>query len=780
MKKFLSLTILMFLCLFTYGQNGVFLFKNQSDTLCINTNEILSMSVDIDRATQIIDCVDTLFSIPVGNIDSISFVKPEDCVKFFDSETRNELYFGKDGAYLNVSYDEQDSPISLQMIVSDTAQNVIFIKTLFDNNQRPIHFSFNENAVDIFWHDDNHCDITYVFADSVAYKVDNVEYFPENEVKSLRKSPGFGQTWQKKLGGVLYLAGGAISIATGAVMIAGSGAAEIFTVGSSTPISVPAIALGGLAIKGGVDTFDKGFKTLFHPELVDHPKDAWKSTVSMKASTQMVKPVVNRLLPQSAFPYLADQIKYGNITKNSGWAGFFLKWYGDVFSAYGESYNWYDHYRYIMDDGDYKKVVTGLVKDIGPNCATIRGYVSPDILKSPFDGTRFNTEYGIIVRSINDRKDLHTYIVENGEGGNFECTFTDLKPDEEYSYVAFFNDKSNQIFRFGEFKTFRTKVAPEISISIPGFVVTKSQYKEGGFTNDGEKYDFRFDATVTVELYANDYSFVKKWGYVYEDPKGKKVEIPLSGTSATDSRYAYFRNSAHSTARLYGFAYIVGMEEPIYGEIHDFPLDHAMAVANTGDCVEVKTKCATVNCSFENVPQGAKCGVEYRYEENWLKHESNSSEGTQTITISGLQSGTKYYYRAYIDDNGQLYYGGEKEFTTEYEIPDITGTWSCNIYKDDGSILNSLNITLTDDGKATQQGSDRIPENTIGGWSVGIDGKVGVNFSWDGVRWTWFGEQFSGQVNSLTNPSQIEGTVWRGYATEMHEGGTTYRFVMTK
>lgn len=364
------------------------------------------------------------------------------------------------------------------------------------------------------------------------------------------------------------------------------------------------------------------------------------------------------------------------------------------------------------------------------------------------------------------------------EGDSLTCIITldGLAPNTDYTccaYVRVGND-----YYDGEERTFRTCVSlPQIT----DFKQTGSHYSQGGYNNDGRTYDYKFEVATTVEIESLD--GIADWGYVYKDPYGniKRISLMGHGTSYTDTRYAYYRNESKSTACLYGYAYIIGMEEPIYGEIHDFPLDHAMAVANTGNCVEVKTKSATVNCLFENVPQGAKCGVEYRYEEIWLKHESNSSEGTQTITLNGLHPGTKYYYRAYIDDNGQMYYGGEKTFTTQVELPNLAGTWNCTVYKDDGSVLDTPTLTLTPDGKATIKNSSFTSEDKVGGWSIKANGNASISFNWasSGYNLVYFQEAYGGTVNSMTNPSSIEGTVSRRWAG-MSEHGNSYKFKMTR
>lgn len=649
----------------------------------------------------------------------------------------------------------------------------------------------NENEILLDWHDDTKFDATFLLSDSIAYKIDNIELAIQNESKHLLKSSGFGLSWQKKLGGTLEMLGGVASVGGGTVLILGSGAAEVLTDGISTPISIPGILSGLIMIKGGVDSFKTGYTRIFIPELMESPSDSWKSTTMAQFTTEGIIPWVENLYKKygnkdNYSKYLIDVAKkQKNISNIAGWSSFIFTYTGDVIGDYGENYQWYDHYSYIMDDKDYKKVVTGLVKDIGSNCATIRGYVSTEINKSPYDGTVFNTEYGIILRSVNDKSDLHKFVIKDGNGGNFEYTFTDLKPDEEYKYFTYFYDISNNIIRLGDVKSFRTKKDITVNVNLSNFIVTKSRYRQGGFTNDGEKYDFRFDATLTAEISANDFSYVKEWGYIYEDPKGETIEIPLSGTHYVDSRYAYFRNSATSAARLYGYAYIVGFEKPRYYEVHDFPLVHNMAVANTGEYSNVTTSTATVLCSFENVPEGATCGIEYTDDNNWNKQSVNDTnkDGSHTVTLTGLQSGTKYEYRAFIDDAGQMYYGGQLNFTTEIELPDLSGTWNCTIYNDDDSVLAECKYEFSSDHKVTHDGSDRIPEGEIGSWSIDANGKVGVNFSWTGGSWShpvWYAETYSGQANSTSTPSCIEGNVYRAWAGTISEHGNTYKFKMTK
>lgn len=71
-------------------------------------------------------------------------------------------------------------------------------------------------------------------------------------------------------------------------------------------------------------------------------------------------------------------------------------------------------------------------------------------------------------------------------------------------------------------------------------------------------------------------------------------------------------------------------------------------------------------------------GIEYSTDQSFTdsctirqKAERRYNEGTYSITISGIQPGRKYYYRAYYVNNAQVYYGDVKTFTFEWDIEEI-------------------------------------------------------------------------------------------------------------
>jgi len=110
------------------------------------------------------------------------------------------------------------------------------------------------------------------------------------------------------------------------------------------------------------------------------------------------------------------------------------------------------------------------------------------------------------------------------------------------------------------------------NVTLSDFTIDSRSYDKGAFTNDGSTYDYKFECSVTATL---DYDGeIDDWGYVYEDPDGKTKMISLSayGSSYTDSRYAYYRNSVPSYVRLYGYILPKGKSEYVYDGSQDFEL----------------------------------------------------------------------------------------------------------------------------------------------------------------------------------------------------------------
>lgn len=146
-------------------------------------------------------------------------------------------------------------------------------------------------------------------------------------------------------------------------------------------------------------------------------------------------------------------------------------------------------------------------------------------------------------------------------------TFTDLTTNKKYKVYPTF-----RLLGFNVLASPSAELEMQFPVIYTGYEVTKAQYKQGGFTNDGITYNYRFD--VTVSFYLRDRENVIDWGYVYLDPNGKTKEISLMqfGYDKDDNRYAYFRNKSDDTVCLYGYVKYANGDiiygEPIYLGLH--------------------------------------------------------------------------------------------------------------------------------------------------------------------------------------------------------------------
>ena len=202
-------------------------------------------------------------------------------------------------------------------------------------------------------------------------------------------------------------------------------------------------------------------------------------------------------------------------------------------------------------------------------------------------------------------------------------------------------------------------------------------------------------------------------------------------------------------------------------------------VATTGDFSNVTMNSATVTCIYENVPEGGVCGVEYTWNGGSTKQTIGSSNGTQSITLSGLNPATSYTYCAYIEANGQTYYGSDKSFTTD--SPSLAGTWNCTITK--GTSTESWRITLTEDHKGSAVKTDGSSNAFEASWGVGADGKASVGFAYVISTSSYYSYQtynLNGQVDNLMSPSQIQGEGWYEIGNAIAETVVPLTFNMSK
>lgn len=232
---------------------------------------------------------------------------------------------------------------------------------------------------------------------------------------------------------------------------------------------------------------------------------------------------------------------------------------------------------------------------------------------------------------------------------DYSYEFCMLKSNEKY--IACPMVKWNGIeFKATPHKDFTLE---EIKVSITSFKVTDSNYSEGAYSNEGRTYDYKFDAATTVEIESLD--GVADWGYVYKDPYGnvKRISLMQYGTSYTDTRYAYYRNEAKSTACLYGYVQYEGDAEYYDAEPQYYPLEysvHSCPDGNHPHAIDLGLPSGTKWCCCNvgaSIPEGY--GGYYAWGEtseksvySWDTYAFYDNANYKCINIGSDISGTQY------------------------------------------------------------------------------------------------------------------------------------------
>lgn len=185
--------------------------------------------------------------------------------------------------------------------------------------------------------------------------------------------------------------------------------------------------------------------------------------------------------------------------------------------------------------------------------------------------------YKLFDADMNEVADYDASVNYTNQTSCLEHSFGSLNQGEEYTVYP-----TVKFFGYEMLATPSAKLTNAHPV-ITAFQVTDSEHKSGAFMNDGRYYDYKFDVALTAEI--DNLEGVADWGYVYRDPYGNITRISLMdyGQSYTDTRYAYYRNEAHSTACLYTYVRYEGDSEYYDGEPHDYPLDHEDKVFSCPD-----------------------------------------------------------------------------------------------------------------------------------------------------------------------------------------------------
>lgn len=243
--------------------------------------------------------------------------------------------------------------------------------------------------------------------------------------------------------------------------------------------------------------------------------------------------------------------------------------------------------------------------------------------------------------------------------GTYEGTKTielsDLMPDEKYEYYAYIS-VDNEVVATGEKNSFST--------------LRPSAFLIGDAKVDGN--------TATIE-----------YGFRNVPEGGRCLLVLLKvGDALDNAMYIPIPNSVRGEYTIpdleksASYQYFVRIEfnerKWDSADTGSFTTESDKPTATTGDYSELTARSVVVSGIFENIPDGAVCGVEYMA--NNVKKEilsENNQEGEISFSINGLEPNTTYSYIAFIKVGKEYIYAKErKQFTTESVANiDFSGIW---------------------------------------------------------------------------------------------------------
>lgn len=385
-----------------------------------------------------------------------------------------------------------------------------------------------------------------------------------------------------------------------------------------------------------------------------------------------------------------------------------------------------------------------------------------------------------------------THYNETATTATIECTYNRVPAGADCGY--FLSEEANSPSGGERLGTVEgTKVIP-----LPGLEPSTTYYYQAYIKYDGKTYlgGEQSFTTLTPIATTGNYSNVTKNSAVVECsfenvPAGAKCYVFLQWEENGNYKMITYMSSDGLNQKIpctglqpsmtyYYTAAISYNGKEYMGEEKSFTTTTPPTpIATTGDYSNVTMTSATVYCTYENVPEGGICGVEYKWDGGSSRMPAGSGNGARSITLSGLQPITTYTYCAYIEADGQTYYGVEKKFTTN--PPDLSGTWKCTSYTERGTVYETWTIIFNKDGSGSASNSSNTYNDFS--WEVGAGGSVNFGFflySYSYGLGGWNSRSFEGVMNNLYNPTSISGKGQYNMGNAIVDNWSEFTFVMTR
>ena len=177
----------------------------------------------------------------------------------------------------------------------------------------------------------------------------------------------------------------------------------------------------------------------------------------------------------------------------------------------------------------------------------------------------------------------------------------------------------------------------------------------------------------------------------------------LANTGVLNGIYPIYLSNLSFNTVYYVRSYYTVNGLTYYGNVQNFTTLQNIPQVQTDTAINITNNSATINFSITNETalNITAAGIAYSSSNTspttasgYVAHSSTGNlAGNYTLTLSSLSANTIYYYRAYINYNGTIYYGNTKMFSSNPNIPTITTNTTTAITQT--TALASVNIANT-------------------------------------------------------------------------------------
>lgn len=243
--------------------------------------------------------------------------------------------------------------------------------------------------------------------------------------------------------------------------------------------------------------------------------------------------------------------------------------------------------------------------------------------------------------------------VSGNSEGRFTYKYTDLENQKTYYLRAYAIQHGSVIY--GTMITFNTALtSPDVLTSAATDITTSTAIFNANITNVG-------------------YPEYTEAGFCYSINSSPTVsDMKLTSSITGTGNYYAQATSLYYNSTYYFRAYLIWNGSVIYGNVNTFTTSFIQASVSTGNAKDITENSSKVyfNIISRGDPSASQAGICYATHSNPTvndKKEFYSSipyGGTLYVQLKDLYPSTTYYYRAYVVQDGEIYYGSMDNFTT--------------------------------------------------------------------------------------------------------------------